>query len=278
MGKDYTFLEELYLDESISSEELAEELLKIYKNPSGAKKAFKLITGYSFPLEDPTYDIKELSSQELTDLVTDWSNNKDVPRGKFYSNDGDSYGAVDNSTGDCWTETFKTKEGAIEWLNGKDPAEIEGWLQESEKLNESSYENETDPGQRLKNVYLMDRVIRSMNNEDPLYESPWLYYVEDEATDGGFEKFKEDNRDWDWANNRAKDTYTETYVGDDYYNNIVKIYKRLVKEYAPDGFMTREYYKNDTSGFNNWKENAGLNAEELEFLKQDIPEPKLFDR
>ena len=174
---------------------------------------------------------------------------------------------------------FKTRSGAVkafkEITDDKD-FPIKGNIKESTSLLESSYETETDPEQRLKNVYLMDRVIRSMNNEDPLYESPWLYYVEDEATDGGFEKFKEDSRDWDWANSVPKDTYNECYVGDEDYQNIVNIYKRLVNdpEYNQDGFITKEYYKGREG---NWKELAGLDEEGIAFLKQDIPNPVLIN-
>lgn len=40
------------------------------------------------------------------------------PRGLFLIDDMDSFTAIDNSTGDAWTEEFERKEEAIKWLEG----------------------------------------------------------------------------------------------------------------------------------------------------------------
>ncbi len=58
-------------------------------------------------------------SQEEADRIID---NREFPenRGKFYLQDEDVWVAIDNESGDAWTEEFSTKEKAIKWLNNKD--------------------------------------------------------------------------------------------------------------------------------------------------------------
>ena len=146
-------------------------------------------------------------------------------------------------------------------------------LSKLNKLNESAYVDETDMLKRLYNVYLMDRVIRGMNDEGALYDSGWLYEVADESTDNGFEEFKKDAEVWDYAKGVGKGTYY--YTSDEDYKNLCNMYKEILDIYGKDGFITREYYSNRDG---NYKELAGLDAEQIAFLKQDIPNPKLFGK
>ena len=40
------------------------------------------------------------------------------PLGLFYSKEGETFIAVDNSNGEAWTEEFETKEDCIDFLLG----------------------------------------------------------------------------------------------------------------------------------------------------------------
>lgn len=42
-----------------------------------------------------------------------------TPNGHFLAKEGRKWVAVDNSTGDAWTEEFSSKRQAIRWLRGK---------------------------------------------------------------------------------------------------------------------------------------------------------------
>lgn len=42
-----------------------------------------------------------------------------IPCGLFLAKDGRKWVAVDNSTGDAWTEEFTRKRQAVRWLCGK---------------------------------------------------------------------------------------------------------------------------------------------------------------
>lgn len=42
-----------------------------------------------------------------------------TPLGLFLMKEGHTWVAVDNSTGDAWTEDFARKRQAIRWLRGK---------------------------------------------------------------------------------------------------------------------------------------------------------------
>ena len=42
-----------------------------------------------------------------------------TPLGLFLTKEGGKWVAVDNSTGDVWTEEFSRKRQAIRWLRGK---------------------------------------------------------------------------------------------------------------------------------------------------------------
>lgn len=42
-----------------------------------------------------------------------------TPSGLFLTKEGHKWVAVDNTTGDAWTEEFSRKRQAIRWLRGK---------------------------------------------------------------------------------------------------------------------------------------------------------------
>lgn len=146
-----------------------------------------------------------------------------------------------------------------------------------EHLKESEETPCADPVERerrIKEVYLMDRVLRGMNDEDGLYDSGWLYNVADEDSDYGFDEFKERslkyNGDDPYYEHSEPDYY---YTDEEMYNHLVELYKEIIKEYGEAGFLTRKYYENHPG---NWKDNAGLDDEQIEFLKKDLPDAKLF--
>ena len=56
-------------------------------------------------------NIKIVSSDELKEIIQERT-----PFGLFLANDGHNWSAVDNSTGDAWTESFYNKWEAIRWL------------------------------------------------------------------------------------------------------------------------------------------------------------------
>ena len=58
--------------------------------------------------------IHQVSSKKLTNVI-----DRRTPRGLFLTKEGRTWVAVDNSTGDAWTEDFRWKWQAIRWLRGK---------------------------------------------------------------------------------------------------------------------------------------------------------------
>lgn len=60
-------------------------------------------------------DIREVTIEELHSIIVAYA-----PQGRFYAQDGDAWVAVDNQTGDAWTEEFRTQREAIAWLNGEE--------------------------------------------------------------------------------------------------------------------------------------------------------------
>lgn len=146
------------------------------------------------------------------------------------------------------------------------PTAVKGYHNLMAYVKESEEPN-SDREQKIKNVYLMDRIIRSMNNEEALYDSGWLYNVADEDSDGGFENFKELSLKFD-----SNDDYY--YTDEEEYNHLVDLFKKIINEYGSDGFMTKEYYQKHEG---NWKELAGLDDEQLAYLKTFISDPVLIN-
>lgn len=58
--------------------------------------------------------IKRVSLKKLADVIE-----RRTPLGLFLTNEGRIWVAVDNSTGDAWTEEFSRKRQAIRWLRGE---------------------------------------------------------------------------------------------------------------------------------------------------------------
>ena len=58
--------------------------------------------------------IKQISPEFLGKVIEDRT-----PCGCFFAKEGRKWVAVDNSTGDAWTEEFSRKRQAIRWLRGK---------------------------------------------------------------------------------------------------------------------------------------------------------------
>ena len=66
-------------------------------------------------LSESKYQIKEVSSDEAGDII-----NNRKPLGLFLQKDGNVFVAIDNSTGDAWTEEFKNRKSAEKWLLSAD--------------------------------------------------------------------------------------------------------------------------------------------------------------
>ena len=60
------------------------------------------------------YRIKRVRPAQLLDVI-----DLRAPLGLFLTKEGRTWVAVDNSTGDAWTEEFSRKRQAIRWLQGK---------------------------------------------------------------------------------------------------------------------------------------------------------------
>lgn len=58
--------------------------------------------------------IKRVSPERLLNVI-DFR----TPLGLFLTKEGRKWVAVDNSTGDAWTEEFSRKRQAVRWLRGK---------------------------------------------------------------------------------------------------------------------------------------------------------------
>lgn len=58
--------------------------------------------------------IQRVSPKKLMDVI-----DHRTPLGLFLTKEGRTWVAVDNSTGDAWTEEFTRKRQAIRWLRGE---------------------------------------------------------------------------------------------------------------------------------------------------------------
>lgn len=66
--------------------------------------------------------ISYVDESVLNEYIKNWEKHKDQTfnNNLLYSNIDDIFIAIDNSTGDCWTEEFKTEKAAQKWLFGCD--------------------------------------------------------------------------------------------------------------------------------------------------------------
>lgn len=60
----------------------------------------------------PLDEIHEIGSMQANQIIETY-----LPIGKYFV--PDTLTAIDNSTGDAWTEAFTRREDAIAWLNGE---------------------------------------------------------------------------------------------------------------------------------------------------------------
>lgn len=60
-------------------------------------------------------EIREVKQEESFEIIT-----KREPRGLFWQKDGDIYVAIDNTTGDAWTQDFANYEDCLAWLQGRE--------------------------------------------------------------------------------------------------------------------------------------------------------------
>ena len=58
--------------------------------------------------------IHRISPKQLNDVIE-----RRTPLGLFLTKEGRTWVAVDNTTGDAWTEDFSRKHQAVRWLRGK---------------------------------------------------------------------------------------------------------------------------------------------------------------
>ena len=62
---------------------------------------------------------KKLKIQRVSSGVLGQVIDRRIPCGLFLAKEGRKWVAVDNTTGDAWTEEFSRKRQAIRWLRGK---------------------------------------------------------------------------------------------------------------------------------------------------------------
>lgn len=62
-------------------------------------------------IKEGAYDIEKTTLDRIDSIIATRE-----PLGKFYAKDNDIFVAVDNSSGDAWTEEFKSESNAVKWL------------------------------------------------------------------------------------------------------------------------------------------------------------------
>ena len=70
--------------------------------------------------------IYKVSIEEIVNYIEAWTERKEDDRSLLYAEDKEKHYfiGVDNLTGNCWVEEFKTKKQCIKWLKGKEIEEI----------------------------------------------------------------------------------------------------------------------------------------------------------
>lgn len=74
-------------------------------------------------------DINYISKKQSEEFINNWLSGNTLPLEKYISCYGTNpYVAIDNSTNECWTEEFKTKEGCERYLlYFEDVEEVRAW-------------------------------------------------------------------------------------------------------------------------------------------------------
>ncbi len=68
--------------------------------------------------------IKKITPEEADQIIIHCE-----PLGRFYTIVGKTYVGIDNSTGDAWTEDFRSLSSCKRWLNGKRAKSLYGdWV------------------------------------------------------------------------------------------------------------------------------------------------------
>lgn len=86
----------------------------------------------------------EISSKTAQGIISSYA-----PEGLFYFKEGENYTAIDNSTSECFVETFKDKKTCIAWLENPNieyyterdfGKSLEELKKETEEINANLYE------------------------------------------------------------------------------------------------------------------------------------------
>lgn len=95
-------------------------------------------------LDEGLFKIQEVGSLQLKRVIEER-----VPLGKYWTeSSAEVYVAVDNSSGDAWTEEFNDKDIMLDWLNNKfEVGEIEEW-----KIEKHNKKVETNEYQEALNI------------------------------------------------------------------------------------------------------------------------------
>lgn len=125
-----------------------------------------------------------------------------------------------------------------------------------ERITEASTNSLSDD--KLKNLYYMDRVLRSMNDENALSDGWLMNYVADGDSDNGM----------DYIINEYKNIIT-----DEDYENAYNYYKSLVKDNISGGIISKKFYQ----GKSGYKPTAGASEDEIKFVKKDFPNIKIIE-
>jgi hypothetical protein len=64
-------------------------------------------------MPDKDEDITKLTKEQASEVIE-----TRTPTGLFYTKENGLFIGIDNSSGDAWTEEFKTKESCFKWLRG----------------------------------------------------------------------------------------------------------------------------------------------------------------
>ena len=76
--------------------------------------------------------IKRVSPKFIGKVIEDR-----VPSGRFLTKEGRKWVAVDNSTGDAWTEEFSSKRQAVRWLRGE--FEVGGLAEQWNRITDAAH-------------------------------------------------------------------------------------------------------------------------------------------
>ena len=116
---------DITLNLTIDQEENFEQILECIENIPGVVKSETVEGSYFEYNIDSTphweVDYEEVDVEEQTKRFGLWRRNQYTGNKYLLSKvDEEMYLAIDNSSDEYFTETFKTREEAIEWLNGEE--------------------------------------------------------------------------------------------------------------------------------------------------------------